>query len=340
MTSQTKTVRLKVSPEVARIVAPAAPREAKLEAARGALPLAGKDLVPALFFLSHGADTDIRAAALATFRRLPPDLLLAVLEDAELHPQLLDFVARRRISEPAVIGPLLGHPALSEATLLHLAGKAGEPVLSLLSASERCCGDSAVVAAILGNPLTREEIRARLASPGGVGVGEADADGEEDLAAEGEVDEAGEDEEGVADEELNLSKYQLALEMGVSDKIKMAMTGDKEWRNIFLKDPNKLVSSAVMKNPRITDGEVLTVAKSKSSNDELIRLITLNREWVKLYEIKRALVMHPRTPLPKALRYMEILQEKDLKSLAKSRGVSPVIVNNARRMLLVKQQRR
>ena len=45
-----------------------------------------------------------------------------------------------------------------------------------------------------------------------------------------------------------VSKYQLALEMGVSEKIKMALTGDKEWRNIFLKDPNKLVSSAVMKN--------------------------------------------------------------------------------------------
>ena len=70
-----------------------------------------------------------------------------------------------------------------------------------------------------------------------------------------------------------------------------------------------------MKNPRITDGEVLTVAKNKSSSEELIRLITLNREWVKHYEIKKALVMHPRTPLPKALRYMGILSDKDLKNL-------------------------
>jgi hypothetical protein len=295
-------------------------------------------LVPALFFLAHGADADIRAEALATFRRLPPDTLLPVLENAELHPQLLDFIARWRISEPAVIGPLLGHPALSDATLLHLAGRGGDSVLTLLSASARCCGDPEVVAAILANPLAGEQIRVRLAPPGV--VDEADAEAEEAFAAEGEAAEAGEDEEDVAEEEINLSKYQQALEMGVSDKIKMAMTGDKEWRNIFLKDPNKLVSSAVMKNPRITDGEVLAVAKSKSANDELIRLITLNREWVKLYEIKRALVVHPRTPLPKALRYMEILQEKDLKNLAKSRGVSPVIVNNARRMLLAKQQRR
>jgi len=71
----------------------------------------------------------------------------------------------------------------------------------------------------------------------------------------------------------------------------------------------------------------------------LIRLITLNREWMKHYEIKKALDMHPRTPLPKAMRYMTIVSDKDIKSLAKSRGVSQVIVNNARRMVLAKQKK-
>jgi hypothetical protein len=198
-----------------------------------------------------------------------------------------------------------------------------------------------VVAALLANPRTSEAIRARLTPSNEIVVPEADTEAEAEQTVTGGTETGdAEDEDEVVEDELNLSKYQLALEMGVSDKIKMALTGDKEWRNIFLKDPNKLVSSAVLKNPRITDGEVLAVAKNKSSNDELIRLINLNREWVKHYEIKKALVMHPRTPLPKALRYMDILTEKDLKNLAKSRGVSQVIVNNARRMLLAKQQKR
>lgn len=332
--SQTKTVRLRVSPAVARIVAPGTPRETKIEAARGALPLAGKDQVPALFFLCHGADPEIRTRALETFQSLPLATLLPVLENAELHPQLIDFVARCRIAEPAVIDALLGHPALAAATLLHLAGHAGEAVLSRLAVNERCYGEPEVVAAMLANPRLGDEARSRLAPAGEFADGEGDAETEADQAAEGA--ESGDAEE----EEINLSKYQQALEMGVSDKIKMALTGDKEWRNIFLKDPNKLVSSAVMKNPRITDGEVLAVAKNKSSNDELIRLIILNREWVKHYEIKMALIMHPRTPLPKALRYMDILTEKDLKNLAKSRSVSQVIVNNARRMVLAKQRKK
>jgi hypothetical protein len=339
MTRQTKTVRLKVSPEVARIVAPEAPREAKLEAARGVLPLSARDLVTALFFLCHGADTEIKARAMETFRGISPAALRPVLESAELHPQLLDFVARWRISEPTLIKPLLDHPALAEATLRHLAGHAGDAILPLLAGNERCCDDPEVVAALLANPRTSEDIRARLTPVDESAVGGEATEAEADQTAAGETESGdGEDEDEVVEEELNLSKYQMALEMGVSDKIKMALTGDKEWRNIFLKDPNKLVSSAVLKNPRITEGEVLLVAKNKSSSDELIRLITLNREWVKHYEIKKALVMHPRTPLPKALRYMIILTEKDIKNLAKSRGVSQVIVNNARRMLLTKQR--
>ncbi|MBE0597614.1 MAG: hypothetical protein IH614_10115 [Desulfuromonadales bacterium] len=120
----------------------------------------------------------------------------------------------------------------------------------------------------------------------------------------------------------------------------MALTGDKEWRNIFIKDANKLVNTAVLKNPRITDPEVLAIAKNRTSNDELIRLITINREWVKLYEVQKALVLHPRTPLPKALRYMAVLTLKDLKNLAKSRNVAQVIANNARRMLADKNKKK
>ena len=149
--------------------------------------------------------------------------------------------------------------------------------------------------------------------------------------------ERGEASDGAEPDEHE-SKYQQSLHMGVAEKIKAALTGDKEWRALLINDTNKLVSSAVLKNPRITEGEVLALARNRSTGDELIRLIMLNREWMKSYAIKQALVCHPRTPVGQALRFMSILSEKDLKSLAKSREVSPVLVNQARRMLLGKQR--
>lgn len=309
-------------------------------AARGALPLSGKDLVTALFFLRHGADPEIKTQALATLKGLPATVLAPVMQDTSLHPRLLDFVAKLRLGDVAVMEPLLTNPAVSAATLAYVGGRAAGAVLSLVAHNDRRLKESPeIVAAILANPRAERALKFRLGwtdapAPATLpGEEAAEAAGESGPEAETEAAAAAVEEEG-------FSKYQLALEMGVSEKIKMALTGDKEWRSIFLKDPNKLVSSAVLKNPRITDGEALAVAKNKSSSEELIRLITLNREWVKNYEMQKALVLHPKTPLPKALRYMNVLTEKDLKGLAKSRGVAQVIVNNARRMLVVKQKNR
>ncbi len=71
----------------------------------------------------------------------------------------------------------------------------------------------------------------------------------------------------------------------------------------------------------------------------MIRIILLNRDWVKIYDMKKALVSHPRTPLQTAMRYMTFLSEKDIKELARSRNVTQAIVNNARRMLMTKKKR-
>lgn len=140
------------------------------------------------------------------------------------------------------------------------------------------------------------------------------------------------------DEEEFRSKYQMAQSMGVGEKIKMALTGDKEWRSILVKDSNKLVNGAVVKNPRITEPEILAISKSAIQNDEIIRVICHNKEWVKNYEIRKALVLNNKTPLPVALRFMGFLTEKDLGSMAKSKNISSVLSNQARRMLATKKK--
>lgn len=134
------------------------------------------------------------------------------------------------------------------------------------------------------------------------------------------------------------SKYQLAQSMGVGEKIKMALTGDKEWRSLLIKDSNKLVNGAVVKNPRITDSEILTISKSVIQNEEILRVICHNKEWIKNYEIRKALVLNHKTPLPVALRFMGFLTEKDLSGMAKSKNISSVLANQARRMLSGKKK--
>jgi hypothetical protein len=146
-------------------------------------------------------------------------------------------------------------------------------------------------------------------------------------------------EELEVDEEEFKSKYQLAQMMGIAEKIKMALTGDKEWRGILIKDSNKLVSGGVIKNPRITDSEVLTITKSAVQNEEIIRMICSNKEWIKNYNIRKALVENSKTPLPQALRFLSSLNEKDQATLAKSKNVSSVISTQAKRMIMNKNKK-
>jgi hypothetical protein len=129
----------------------------------------------------------------------------------------------------------------------------------------------------------------------------------------------------------------MAQVMGIAEKIKMALTGDKEWRSILVKDANKLVSAGVIKNPRITEAEVTNLLKSGIQNDEIMRLICDNKEWVKNYNIRKALVDNNRTPIQKALRYLVTLNDKDLSGYAKSKNVSSVISTQAKRILLNKK---
>jgi len=336
MTEARQTVRLKVSPEVARIVTKTAPRDLQLAAARGAVPLQGRDLVTALLFLANSRDEQIRQEAVATLRNLPVGALRPVAGDHQAHPQLLDFIARHRSQELPLMELLLVNPSLPDATLISLAGRCEGVLLSLIANNdERLIQAPDIINAILDNPHADRALKFRF------GWKDPDAASEETPPASAPQPEVADldGDEPVEEDEEHLSKYQEALEFGVADKIKYALTGDKEWRAIFLKDPNKLVHSAVMKNPRITEGEVLMVAKNRTASDELIRLINLNREWVKNYEIRKALVMHPKTPLPKALRYMNTLGDKEIKELSKSRNVSQIIVNNARRMLMAKEKK-
>ena len=340
--TESTTVRLKVSPEVARLVKPGAPRDAQLAAARGALPLGGKDLLTVLFFFCRSTDAELKKTAVHTLRGLPGSILSPVVKDSSLPSQLLELLARVRITDAELMGTVVTHPSIAAKTLLYLANKAGQGVLECLAGKQNILRDHPeIVEAMIANPNVDRVLKARLGwhEPEPV----PDVDPEENQVEPEAADDENEDEEGRNQQELEalmaeadeegLSKYQISLGLKVAEKIKMGLTGDKEWRALMMKQSNKLVQAAVLKNPRITDGEVLTIVNNRSSSEDLIRMILLNKDWMKHYEIKKALIIHPKTPAPKAMRLVPMLTLKDIKTLAKSRQVSTLVATAARKEL-------
>jgi len=139
-------------------------------------------------------------------------------------------------------------------------------------------------------------------------------------------------------EKLFESLYQRLIAMGVNDKIRLATLGNKEARNLLIKDPNRLVVNAVLSSPKLTEDEVVAFAANKNLAKEVANLIATKKEYLKNYAIKVALVNNPKTAVPTAVKLMQFLLEKDVRNVAKSKGISNVVVSAARRIITQKQQ--
>lgn len=122
--------------------------------------------------------------------------------------------------------------------------------------------------------------------------------------------------------------------MPVAMRVKLALTGNKDARQVLSHDAVKLVQACVLKNPRFTLEEALAMAKNRSLAGELLRIIADQRDWVRNYSIRLALVQNPKTPLQVALGLLNGIQDRDMRILAKSRNVASVLQSQAKRNIL------
>jgi hypothetical protein len=103
--------------------------------------------------------------------------------------------------------------------------------------------------------------------------------------------------------------------------MKHAMKGTKEERAILVRDPNKLVSVAVLSSPKLTESEVEQFAKMANVSEEVLRIIGMNRAWIKNYGVIAALTRNPKTPLAVSMRFVQRLSERDLKMIVLDRNL-------------------
>jgi hypothetical protein len=162
----------------------------------------------------------------------------------------------------------------------------------------------------------------------------------EELAAETPEEHAANFQRIIESEKLELgevpadrvSLIRRIMFMNARDRMKMAMKGDREARGILVRDSNRVVSTAVIQNPRITDQEVENIAAMRTVADEVLRLIALNRNWARSYPIIHSLCRNPRTPIPTVIGILPRIRTKDLKNLSLNRNVSEAVRRQATRL--------
>ena len=124
--------------------------------------------------------------------------------------------------------------------------------------------------------------------------------------------------------------------MSVGEKLKLALKGNRDARTLLIRDANRIIQRFVLQNPRITEDEIVALAKNRSVDRELLDIICKKKEWLTNYPVRLALVTNPKTPMAVAVRLVPLLLPRDLRQIAKSKNV-PIAVNGVAKRLVIER---
>lgn len=328
------------------------PRDVVLTIARGFLPLEQQDLVSVLAYLAVSEDAEIASLASQSLGDIPLRIVLAVAQ-GDTDPQILERLALAS-NDNSVLEALIRNRAVSDDAVAALAARA-EPALQdvIVINQARIIRAPQILDALLANPRlspdarrraleTREEFFEKKARTQEVQAGEdpeladlpldAVADLLEKAEAEPGTATTAELPEGDKEDPEKLTIWQRLLKMTISQKVQLAFKGDKTARMILVRERNKLVCSATMRNPRMSETEVESIAGMRNVEEEVLRIIGTKREWISKYPIALALVRNPKAPLGIVLPLINRLTLRDLKGLKDDKGVPEVVRTSARRL--------
>jgi hypothetical protein len=345
-----------LAPTVKKHVDPGAPVPLRMMAAKALVPLAPADMVTALFLLVSDADEKVRTTAVDTATKLPDRILSSALRDEEVKPPVLgwflDRLANQDVyAEMLVLNATTPDDAVARAAAhcsARLVETIGQNQLRLLRHEDvvrQLCRNPAASPALIdgvcdfcvrsGLALTDVEsmrqARIRVFGPEAAETPPDLGPTADEIIAE--YQELADENAPPMEEGKRLTLAQRIMKMSIAEKIKLATKGNKEARSYLLRDSNKLVAVAVIRSPKITDGEILAVANNRAALDDVLRVVYSNREWLKMYPVKLALTKNPKVPLPVAMKFLGQLRESEVKELTKNKNVPSGVQLMARKMM-------
>ena len=249
-------------------------------------------------------DTGIRSPFLDFFRRgeVTKDVRLLAAKGAlapRAHEQLALLALLTEDGDPEVRG-------VAEATLASLPNEALAPFLGRSDVPDG-------LREFFRGRGVEADMTAAAASDEPLVDTEPDRPAADDGAAEPASTENG--------EEPRTGAAQRMASLTVAERMKCAMKGTKEERAVLIRDPNKLVSVAVLSSPKLNESEVEAFSKMANVSEEVLRIIGMNRGWTKNYSVVAGLTKNPKTPLGISMKFVQRLNDRDLKLIALDRNI-------------------
>jgi hypothetical protein len=127
--------------------------------------------------------------------------------------------------------------------------------------------------------------------------------------------------------------HKMLSSLPVLERIKLAMKGTREQRAALVRDSNKLVAAAVLSSPKLSEAEVAAFTRMGNVSEDTLRIIGMNRGWLKNYGVVLGLCRHPKAPPALSMQLVHRLNEKDQKMLANDRNIPEAVRVLARKIM-------
>jgi hypothetical protein len=319
----------------------------QLLAADGVLPLPPEELIPLQVELAQGQDPEVAQRAKASLRAVDVRLAGPFLERSAReevltwfavetsHPVLIEAILRRRDTPRSLLASLGRRlPAdLQEILLLRQDAIVEEPAIlvALEENPEASTYTLRRIAEYREHLLPRERTHVERAP---VAFEEMD---EVELAAAIEAVRQLPPSGELEPERTKLTEGQIRM-LPVPARLKLTRGAPRTLRTLLLRDSNTQVATSVVINNALSDQEVEQIASSRSVVEEVLILVARRRDWVGKYNIMKALVWNPRTPLATAVRLVTRLAVRDLRDLSRDRNIPDAVRSTAVRLYRIKQK--
>lgn len=293
-----------------------ATRERKLAVCAGGAGLAPDERVDVLAVLSYDKEDAIAQRAAESLLAVDSQEVIAALKRAEAPEELFKYCAKNLAETPGIADAMAQNDACPAESLVEVAPYLKEAVGLLVDDLDRLSANPGLVTALAPlnlSPQQRNTLEEMQKEAAPINVPEDD-----DAIASVEPDKA-----------RRLSLYQRVSQMKVVERIQLALKGTRDARMLLIRDQNKVVCRAVLQSPKITDQEIEGFAAMTSLSDEVLRLISNNRRFIKNYSVVRSLVKNPKTPLDISMHLLPRLTPLDLKAVTTSKSIPETLRTTA-----------
>jgi hypothetical protein len=121
--------------------------------------------------------------------------------------------------------------------------------------------------------------------------------------------------------------------LSVPQRLKMALKGTREQRSVLVRDPNRMVSMAVLSSPKLSETEIEAFARMGNVSEDVLRTIGMTRAWTQSYCVSSALIRNAKTPLAISMTLLPRMNDRDVKLLVTDRNVPEGLRIAARKMM-------